>query len=148
MTDVLQQARAAGVEVVHLQFTDVAGAIKSMSIPISRLSHLLEHGAWFDGSSVESWARTAESDLFLRPAPGSFAVLPWEATPTARIICDLCVPGGEPFFGDPRHALKRAVAEAHDLGFEYRVAAEFEFFRVCHAPQQTCWPTEACRYTL
>src|SRR5690348_5401652 len=104
MTDVLERARASGVEIVHLQFTDVAGAIKSMTVPVSRLPRLLEHGAWFDGSSVEGWARTAESDLFLRPEPDSFVVLPWEPTPTARMICDLCVPGGEPFFADPRYA--------------------------------------------
>src|SRR5438270_9963823 len=124
----IERARAAGVEVVHLQFTDVPGSIKSLTIPVSRLERTLEHGAWFDGSSVEGMARTAESDLYLRPEPESFAVLPWESTPTARLICDVCLPGGAPFAADPRQALKTVLVEARELGFEYRVSAEVEFF--------------------
>jgi glutamine synthetase len=124
----MERARAAGIEVVHLQFVDVPGSIKSLTIPAKRLERTLESGAWFDGSSVEGLARTAESDLYLRPEAESFAVLPWETTPTARLICDVCLPGGEPFAADPRQALKGVLAEAHELGFDYRVGAEFEFF--------------------
>jgi glutamine synthetase len=128
VSSIVDRARAAGVEVVHLQFTDVPGAIKSLTIPASRLERTLEQGAWFDGSSVEGLARTAESDLYLRPEPSSFAVVPWEATPTARLICDLCLPGGAPFPADPRQALKAVLTEARELGFEYRVSVEVEFF--------------------
>jgi glutamine synthetase len=128
VNELIERARASGVEVVHLQFTDVPGAIKSLTIPVSRLERTLEHGAWFDGSSVEGMARTAESDLYLRPEPDSFAVLPWESIPAARLICDVCLPGGAPFSADPRQALKAALAEALELGFDYRVGAELEFF--------------------
>ena len=128
MTALVERVQAAGVEVVHLQFTDVPGSIKSLTIPASRLQRTLENGAWFDGSSVEGMARTAESDLYLRPEPDSFAVLPWETTPTARLICDVCLPGGAPFSADPRQALKAVLAEARELGFDYRVGAEVEFF--------------------
>jgi glutamine synthetase len=124
----LERARAAGIEVVHLQFTDVAGSIKSLTIPANRLERTLEAGAWFDGSSLEGLDRTAESDLYLRPEPDSFAILPWEPTPAARLICDVCLPGDAPFPADPRQVLKGVLAEALELGFEYRVAAEFEFF--------------------
>src|SRR5437868_13384535 len=96
----IERARAAGVEVVHLQFTDVPGSIKSLTIPLSRLERVLEHGAWFDGSSVEGMARTAESDLFLRPDPSSSALAPWEPTPTARLTSDAHLPGGAPFPAD------------------------------------------------
>jgi glutamine synthetase len=128
MKPLLERARAAGIEVVHLQFTDVPGSIKSLTIPASRLERTLENGAWFDGSSIEGMARTAESDLYLRPEPESFAVLPWESTPTARLICDVCLPGGAPFVADPRQALKSVLDEALELGFDYRVSTEVEFF--------------------
>jgi glutamine synthetase len=128
MNELLERARQAGIEVVHLQFTDVPGSIKSLTIPASRLERTLQNGAWFDGSSVEGLARTAESDLYLQPDPGSFAILPWESTPTARLICDVCLPGGAPFAADPRHALKDALADARGLGFDYRVSVEVEFF--------------------
>jgi glutamine synthetase len=128
MSSLVERARAAGVEVVHLQFTDVPGSIKSLTIPASRLERTLDDGAWFDGSSIEGLTRTAESDLYLRPEPDSFAILPWETTPTARLICDVCLPGGAPFVADPRQALKSVLAEAREMGFEYRVSAEVEFF--------------------
>ncbi|MBV9169237.1 MAG: glutamine synthetase [Chloroflexi bacterium] len=126
--DVLSAAQAAGVELVHLQFTDVPGAIKSISIPASRLQRVLQDGAWFDGSAVEGLARVAERDLYLRPDPTTFAVLPWEATPTARLICDLGLPGGTPFKADPRAVLHDALARAREGGLCYRVACEVEFF--------------------
>jgi glutamine synthetase len=128
VTSILERTRAAGIEVVHLQFTDVSGAIKSLTIPVSRLERTLEYGAWFDGSSVEGLARTAESDLFLQPDLDSFAIVPWESTPTARLLCDVHLPGGAPFAADPRQALKAVLAEARELGFEYRVSIEVEFY--------------------
>jgi glutamine synthetase len=124
----VERIKAAGIEVIHLQFADVPGSIKSLTIPASRLERTLESGAWFDGSSVEGLARSAESDLFLRPDPSTFAILPWETTPTARLICDICLPGGAPFPADSRQALKRVLAETSELGFDYRVSVEFEFF--------------------
>ena len=128
MTSIVERAHAAGIEVVHLQFTDVPGAIKSLTIPSSRLERTLQHGAWFDGSSVEGLARTAESDLFLQPHATTFAVVPWEKTPTARLICDVHLPGGAPFSADPRQALKSVLAEAAELGFDFRVSVEVEFY--------------------
>lgn len=135
MTSIAERARDAGVEVVHLQFTDVPGAIKSLTIPASRLERVLQHGAWFDGSSVEGLARIAESDLYLQPDPGSFAVIPWESTPTARLICDVRFPGGAAFEADPRQALKTVLTEAREMGFDYRVSVEVEFF-VFEDPEQ------------
>jgi glutamine synthetase len=126
--EVLQAVRAAGVDLVHLQFTDVPGTIKSMTIPASRLERAFDEGAWFDGSSVEGLARLAERDLYLRPDPTTFAILPWESPPTARLICDLGLPGGAPFLADPRAVLQTALARASEHGFSYRVACEVEFF--------------------
>jgi glutamine synthetase len=68
--------------------------------------------------------------MFLFPDPSTFAVIPWKtgANKTARLICDVYTPDGEPFLGSPRSALKRAYEEALALGYEYRVGPELEFF--------------------
>ena len=124
----LDQVRRSDVELIHLQFCDIPGAIKSVAIPANRLQTSLERGVWFDGSSVEGMARVAESDLYLRPDPATFALLPWEARPTGRLLCDICLPDGSPFPADPRDALRRVLAEAADLGYAYRVGCELEFF--------------------
>ncbi|MFN2568985.1 MAG: type I glutamate--ammonia ligase [Candidatus Dormibacteria bacterium] len=127
--DLVRQAEAAGVRYVDLQFTDVVGSVKTVTIPAAELGAAVEHGTWFDGSSVESLARTAESDMYLVPDPGTFQVLPWAAPArTARLVCRVTTPDGEPYPGDPRAALVRAVDGAARLGFDYRCGPEVEFF--------------------
>jgi glutamine synthetase len=118
----------AGVDHVHLQFSDVLGTVKTVTIPAAGLEAALEHGVWFDGSSVEGFTRTAESDMYLVPDPATLQVLPWAAEPTARLICWARTPDGEPYSGDPRGALQRSVDHAASLGYEYRVGPEIEFF--------------------
>lgn len=126
--DVVAAAEAAGIRHLDLQFTDVTGSVKTVTIPADQLPAALEHGVWFDGSSVESVARTAESDMYLVPDPATFAVLPWAETPTGRMICWVTTPEGEAFPGDPRGALRRAIERASGLGFTYRVGPEIEFY--------------------
>ena len=127
--DVIARAEGAGVRYVDLQFTDVMGAVKTVTIPADQLIDTVEHGTWFDGSSVESLARTAESDMYLVPDLETFRLLPWAGTPpTARLICWAHTPEGEPYPGDPRGALVRATERARALGFDYRCGPEVEFF--------------------
>src|SRR5579864_982912 len=132
--DLVARAEAAHVRHVDLQFTDVMGAVKTVTIPSGQLAAAMEHGTWFDGSSVESFARTAESDMYLLPDPSTFQVLPWAAEPTARLICWATTPEGEPYPGDPRGALRRAIDAASRLGYEYRVGPEIEFFILERGP--------------
>src|SRR5258708_6218589 len=123
---VLTTAKEKEVEFVHLQFTDVPGSIKGVSIPVERLKECFAEGMWFDGSSVEGFARLAESDLYLRPDPTTFAIIPWERPTTGRLLCDLVTPDGVAFAADPRQVLRRTVADAAELGYSYRVGAEVE----------------------
>jgi glutamine synthetase len=126
--DVIARVAAAGVHQVHLQFSDVLGTVKTVTIPASGLEAALDRGVWFDGSSVEGFTRTAESDMYLVPDPSTFQVLPWTAEPAARLICWARTPEGEPYSGDPRGALQRAVDHADALGYRYWVGPEIEFF--------------------
>ncbi len=119
-----------GVKFVQLQFTDIIGNVKNVTIPIDEFDDAIEHGVWFDGSSIEGFARIAESDMYLMPDLSTFAVIPWErgANVTARVICDVYTPDGEPFIGDPREVLRRAMREAEEMGFTYYTGPEPEFF--------------------
>ena len=112
---VLDKAQEDNVKFIHLQFTDLHGAIKSTTIPVEKLAESLEKGTWFDGSSIEGFTRIAESDMFLKPDPDTYAVLPWEAgtKATARLISDVFTPDREPFEGDPRHILKKVMNESY-----------------------------------
>lgn len=117
------------IRFIRLQFSDIIGIAKHVTIPIGHWDTAVSHGVWFDGSSVEGFARVAESDMYLVPDLSTFAVIPWEMDlSTARVICDVYMPDGEPFAGDPRFVLKRQLERAAGLGLDYQVGPELEFF--------------------
>ena len=138
MTDVpdpkaqIEAAKASGIRFVQLQFTDILGIVKAVTIPIGRLEDSVLHGTWFDGSSVEGFTRIAESDQYLAPDMSTFNEIPWQPGSglrgTARVICDVYTPRGEPFAGDPRYVLRRQVERARQLGYIVNTGPELEFF--------------------
>lgn len=128
---VLEQAEKDNVQFVNLQFTDIFGVIKNVTIGRRYLEDTLEHGKWFDGSSIEGFARIHESDMFLMPDPSTYSVIPWLHSNdgnTARLICDVYTADGKPFEGDPRYVLKRALKEATEMGYVFNTGPELEFF--------------------
>ena len=126
---VLRTAKERGVRYVRMWFVDVLGLLKSVAIPVSELESALEDGVGIDGSSLEGSARLAERDVIAYPDPTTFAMLPWRPEgATARMFCDVNLPGERPFPGDSRHALRRVLAQAADLGFTFLVGCEVEFF--------------------
>ncbi|GAB4445213.1 MAG: type I glutamate--ammonia ligase [Anaerolineae bacterium] len=142
--DILKAVKDEGVKFVNLWFTDIAGIVKSITIPESELPECLDHGVWFDGSSIEGFARIAESDMYLVPDLDTYAVIPWDAgdEKTARMICNVYTPQGEPFIGDPRGALKRVLDEAAELGFTFNTGPELEFFLFKASPDGATLPLQ------
>jgi glutamine synthetase len=128
--EVLEQAKKDEIKFITLQFTDLLGVIKEIIIPVEQFEDALTNGVWFDGSSIEGFARIQESDLFLKPDVATYALVPWltENGRTARLICDIHRPDGKPFEGDPRFILKQAAAAAAKEGFQYNVGPEPEFY--------------------
>lgn len=129
--EVLEKVKEDNVTFLNLQFTDIMGSLKQVTAPVKNLPDILKYGTWFDGSSVEGFARIHESDLYLKPAPDSYAVIPWLSSQegnTARLICDIYQPDGNPFPGDPRFILKTVLKKAREMGFEYNTGPEPEFF--------------------
>lgn len=127
----IDRANEQGVAFVNLQFTDILGMVKTVTIPVEELPDALDHGVWFDGSSIEGFARMVESDMYLVPDPDTYAIIPWdqhEGLATARLICNIFTPDGKPFAGDPRHVLAAVLKQAADLGYGFSVAPELEFF--------------------
>lgn len=141
-TELLARVKESQIQFIDLQFTDIVGVVKNVTIPAHELPEALENGIWFDGSSIEGFARVAESDMHLRPDPSTFAVIPWltgdEAT--ARLICDVFTTDGQPFSGDPRSILRRVIKDAADMGFLYNTGPELEFFLLKPNPDGTLLP--------
>ncbi len=124
---VLKEVEARGIRFIQLWFTDLLGNLKSVEIPVQELPQALAEGIGFDGSSIHGFARIDESDMIAKPDPNTFAVLPW-AEDVARLICDVLQPDGSPYEGDPRWALRRALARADEAGFTMYVGPEVEYF--------------------
>lgn len=129
-TDLIKRVKEDNVRFISLQFTDVLGAVKSVDMPVSRLEAALEDGMWFDGSSVEGFARIQESDMRLMLDSDTYAALPWSADNSrrGRVFCDIYMPDGKPFEGDPRGTLKRMLAKLSERGWTYNIGPEPEFF--------------------
>jgi glutamine synthetase len=144
---VLSIIKDRNVRFVNLEFTDVVGMAKCVTIPVEQFPDCITHGKWFDGSAIEAFARVAESDMYLFPDLSTFAVLPGKVRPqsrlqlagqseqdsydqdvVARVICDVRTPDGERFDGDPRAMLLETLHIAESMGYTFHVAPELEFF--------------------
>lgn len=130
--EILRVAEENNVKFVRLEFTDILGVMKSISITVDQLEKALDGELMFDGSSIEGFVRIEESDMYLKPDPNTFLVLPWNSTTssgkTARLICDIYDSTNQPFEGSPRYALKKVLQEAADMGYSMFVGSEPEFF--------------------
>lgn len=128
--DIIKFVEENDVEFIRLQFTDLFGILKNVAIPKSQLKKALDNQMMFDGSSIDGFARIEESDMCLRPDLDSFVIFPWrpQTGKVARLICDVYKTDGTPFEGDPRHILKKAIAEAEKMGYTFNVGPECEFF--------------------
>ena len=125
--DVLKQVEENQVEDILLWFTDLEGHLKSFSITTRELDAALDDGMGFDGSSVTGFNAIEESDMVAIPDPSTYRVLP--DGKTGRMICDVVTPDGEPYEGDPRHVLRRALERMTSMGFDtFNVGPEAEYF--------------------
>src|SRR5437870_1768701 len=155
----LATLEAERVRFVNLEFTDVVGMAKCVTIPVEQFPDCLIHGKWFDGSVIEGFARVAESDMYLFPDLATFAILSGkvcsqattfvtfaessdqylEADVVARVICDVRTLGGERFDGDPCATLLNSLEVANSMGYNFLVAPELEFF-LLHLEDKTPTP--------
>lgn len=128
--DIIRMVEEEDVEFIRLQFTDMFGTLKNVAITSSQLEKALNNACMFDGSCIEGFVRQEESDMYLYPDLDTFAIFPWrpQQGKVARIICDIYRPDKTPFLGDSRYILKRVIAQAAKMGYQFNVGPECEFF--------------------
>src|SRR2546423_9570677 len=119
------------IRFVRFWFTDILGQLKSFSINAAELDDAFEGGMGFDGCSITGFNAIEESDMIAMPDASTFAVLPWRPADrgVGRMFCDVVTPAREPYEGDPRYVLRRALQRAQEMGFDaFNVGPELEFF--------------------
>ena len=128
---VINEIDEQNIDFLRLQFTDILGVVKNVSVPAHQAEKAFTEGIYFDGSSIEGFVRIQESDMRLVPDPETFAVLPWRDdgdSGAARLICDIVDTDGEPFVGGPRQVLKSVLEKADEMGYTVSIGPEPEFF--------------------
>ena len=127
---VLKTVKERHIHFIRMWFTDVLGQMKSFAITPSELEVAFEEGIGFDGSSIEGFSRSVESDMIAYPDASTFQVLPWRPKDdgVARMFCNIYTPEGKPFDGDPRYVLRRSLTKAARLGYTMNVGPEVEYF--------------------
>jgi glutamine synthetase len=121
--------------IVEMQFTNLAGELKSVDVSYERFRESGRLGKGVDGSSVHL-ASLEKSDLVLKPITKSYFRVPWDGEKTARVLCDVFKPAErvaqfgreEEFELSPRYILKRNLADARKEGYDFITSAEMEFF--------------------
>lgn len=128
--DVIRIVQEEDVEFIRLQFTDMFGNLKNIAITASQLETALDNKCMFDGSAIVGFVKIEESDMYLYPDYSTLEIFPWrpQQGKVARMICDVYRPNGEPFAGDSRYVLKRAIKKAEEMGYTFKVGPECEFF--------------------
>jgi glutamine synthetase len=126
---VLRALEERDVRFVRLWFTDVLGFLKSVAVAPAELESAFAEGIGFDGSAIEGFTRSVESDMIARPDPTTFQMTSSGAEAnTARMFCDILLPDGSPSISDPRHVLKRVLSRAAEAGFTFYTHPEIEFY--------------------
>lgn len=128
--EVLEIVEKEKVKFIEMQFMDMLGNVKTVSIPSKNLGRAIDEGVLFDGSSIVGYATIDESDLRAYPDLDTFLLFPWSDghIKTGRIICDIYNSEGDRFKGDPRYILQKTMDKAEDMGYKFNTGPELEFF--------------------
>ncbi len=119
------------IKFIKLQFVDINGQVKNMTVPSEQIDKVLDNEIMLDGSSIKGFRSIETSDMFFHPDINSFQILPWRehnGINSARLICDIYNADGTPFEGCPRCNLKRVMEAAEKMGFSMNIGPEAEFF--------------------
>ena len=128
--DILRLVEEEDVGFIRLQFTDIYGTLKNVAITTGQLERALNNECMFDGSSIEGFSRIEESDMYLRPDLNTYTIFPCrpQQGKVARFICDIYRPDGTAYESDPRQVLENVIRETEEMGYQFVVGPEFEFF--------------------
>ncbi len=129
-SEVLKFVKENDVRFIWLNFCDLFGTQKRISIMADELESAFENGVSFDAHAVRGFRDVAQSDLFLFPDPSTLMVMPWRPGPgkVIRFYCDIKNPDGTLYAHDSRNILKQVIRRCEKMGYVCKVGAECEFY--------------------
>lgn len=129
-SEVLSFVKENDVRFIWLNFCDLFGTQKRISIMADELESALENGVTFDAHAIRGFRDIVQSDMVLVPDPATLMVMPWRPGP-GRVIgfyCDIKNPDGTLYALDSRNILRQVIARCDKMGYVCKVGAECEFY--------------------
>jgi glutamine synthetase len=120
------------VEFLFAQFVDMHGKPSAKLVPVGHLEDLLAEGAGFAGFAAGDIGQGPQDpDIAAMPDASTLTFLPWKPE-IARFVCDVTVEG-EAWPYCPRTILRNQLARARELGYDFKMGCELEYFLVRRA---------------
>jgi glutamine synthetase len=133
LEEIRRIADERGIEFFFAQFVDLYGRPSAKLVPAANLEDLAGDGAGFAGFAAGEIGQTpSDPDIAAIPDLDSFTPVPWQPN-LARFACDVTVEG-EAWPYCPRTILRRQLARAKELGYEFKIGLELEYFLVRRRP--------------
>jgi glutamine synthetase len=129
LEEIQKVAKGRGIEFFFAQFVDMYGRPSAKLVPAGNLDDLVAEGAGFAGFAAgEIGQFPSDPDIAAMPDLDSFTLVPWQDN-LARFACDVTV-DGEAWPYCPRTILRGVVARAKELGYDFKLGLELEYFLV------------------
>jgi len=143
--EVLRRIEADQLGVIRLAFPDQHGILRGKTIVAAEAAKAMRDGValtttlllkdtahrtafpvFTAGAGLNDLAFQGAADFLLIPDPATFKTLPW-APHTGWMLCEAHFADGRVAPYSSRHQLKKQLAEAEALGFDYVTGIEVEF---------------------
>ena len=130
------------VRTIRVAAADLNGQARGKRIPARFAENVIKNGTRFPMSvlNLDIWGEDIEDsplvfeqgdvDGILRPTERGFMPMPWLEAPTGLLPIWMFRENGQPYEGDPRHALRAVVDRYRTHGLTPVVAMELEFFLI------------------
>ena len=141
-----------GYRTFRVAACDLNGQMRGKRLPASQFGKLGEGTVRMPLSvlNVDVWGadikdsplvfETGDADGILMPTDHGPVPMPWLGSPAALVPMWMYYENGEPFPGDPRHALKAVLDRYAARGWSVQAAAEMEFYLVDDAGRALAAP--------
>lgn len=142
---------ARGIDDIECIIPDMAGIGRGKSLPRRQFLDALSGGALWIPESVlavtvhgdivfNPHIAETERDLLMVPDLSTLHPTPWQADPTASVLCDVTDDAGTPTPFAPRQLLRHVIGLYEARGWRPIVAPEFEFFLIARYASSTETP--------
>lgn len=107
---------------------DGASKLYKDGVRLPKSTYLLDSLGQNCEDTMKYGAHDGDPDLPCFGISGTLSRVPWAAEGRAQVMASMFEDEGDPFFGDPRDALKKAMKPLNDMGLTPVVAVELEFY--------------------